>query len=85
MARFEKVTENPETGWSDRIFPIMKGYKMACCDCGLVHDLKFEIHEVSRTRKDGTFTSKKVSKKTLRVALKARRNNRSTGQIRRNK
>lgn len=32
-----------ETGkW---IFPTRKGYKLACCDCGLVHRLDFRIRE----------------------------------------
>lgn len=30
------------------IEPILKGFKLACCDCGLVHKIDFEI-------KDGTF------------------------------
>lgn len=25
------------------IQPVMKGYKMSCCDCGLVHVLNFKI------------------------------------------
>ena len=25
--------------------PIMSGYKMSCCDCGLVHKLDFRIHK----------------------------------------
>jgi hypothetical protein len=55
-----------DNGWSDWIYPVMKGYKMACCDCGLVHDLEFRIVENGK-----------------RVEFRARRNNRSTGQIRR--
>ena len=27
------------------IQPVDYGYKMACCDCGLVHVLNFRIHE----------------------------------------
>ncbi len=38
MARYEK----PEAGqW---IQPIKKGYKLACCDCGLVHRVDFRIY-----------------------------------------
>lgn len=44
--------------------PIRKGYKMACCDCGLVHDMDFRIHKG-------------------RAQFRVRRNNRSTGQLRR--
>lgn len=25
--------------------PIRKGYKLACCDCGLVHRMDFRIHK----------------------------------------
>ena len=33
--------ETPEEGqW---VQPIRKGYKMRCCDCGLVHNLDFRI------------------------------------------
>lgn len=28
--------------------PIRKGYKMACCDCGLVHVLDFRLYGGSR-------------------------------------
>ena len=82
MARFHKVQEN-ETGWSDPQFPLMRGYKMACCDCGLVHDMEFDIIEITKTNKDGSFQFKTLKAKKYRVALKARRNNRSTGQLRR--
>lgn len=25
--------------------PVRKGYKLACCDCGLVHEMDFRIHK----------------------------------------
>lgn len=25
--------------------PIRKGYRMQCCDCGLIHDMDFRIHK----------------------------------------
>ena len=48
------------------IRPVMEGYKMACCDCGLVHKIDFKIE-------DG------------RVWIKATRDRRATGQIRKHK
>ena len=33
-----------EPGSNEWVQPIRKGYKMACCDCGLVHDLDFRVH-----------------------------------------
>lgn len=50
------------------IQPIMKGYKMECCDCGLVHTINFRIVVKGRSKK---------------VQLQAFRNNRATGQTRR--
>ncbi len=35
------VCTNPEDG--DVIQPVMEGYRMACCDCGLVHELDFNV------------------------------------------
>ena len=32
-----------KNGWSRWIQPVRKGYKMACCDCCLVHILDFRI------------------------------------------
>ena len=46
------------------IQPIRKGYKMSCCDCGLVHELDFRLYK-------------------RRIQYRARRNERSTGQVRR--
>lgn len=66
--RYERMveTEIEEDGrrWTDWIHPL-PGYKMACCDCGLVHDMQFRIAD------DGE------------INFRARRNNRSTGQMRR--
>lgn len=42
-------------------------YRIACCDCGLVHDFVF------------------VSEDGKPIGIAAKRNNRSTAQIRRNK
>lgn len=33
--------ERPEAG--EWIQPVRKGYKLACCDCGLVHTLDFRV------------------------------------------
>jgi hypothetical protein len=46
--------------------PVRKGFRFACCDCGLVHQMDFRIHKG-------------------RVQFRARRNNRSTALLRRNR
>lgn len=33
--------EKPKAG--EWVRPVMKGYKMACCDCSLVHRMNFKI------------------------------------------
>lgn len=82
MAKYTQVTEG-EDGWSETQYPIMRGYKMSCCDCGLVHDIDFEVFEIERFNKNGTFRGKEKRGKRWRVGMRVRRNNRSTGQIRR--
>ena len=52
--------------WSRWCYPIMKDYKIVCCDCGLVHDMEFRV--------TGDYDH---------VEFRSRRNNRSTGQVRR--
>lgn len=38
MAAFER----PKAG--EWVQPVRRGYKLACCDCGLVHTLNFRIY-----------------------------------------
>lgn len=33
--------DKPEA--NEWVRPIRKGYKLACCDCGLVHDMDFRV------------------------------------------
>lgn len=40
--RYEKHTVD-RGGRTDWIQPIRRGYKMACCDCGLVHKIDFRV------------------------------------------
>ncbi len=34
-----------DDGWTDWIEPVTEGFKLSCCDCGLVHDMNFRIDE----------------------------------------
>jgi hypothetical protein len=60
-----KYTEPKAGEW---VQPIRKGYKMACCDCGLVHTMDFRIAKAGRVQK---------------VQFRVFRNNRSTAMMRR--
>lgn len=44
MARYQKY-EAGEDGWSDWVRPVERGYKLSCCDCGLVHTMDFRVDE----------------------------------------
>lgn len=37
----KRYTDGKSGEW---VQPIRKGYKLACCDCGLVHTMDFRIH-----------------------------------------
>jgi hypothetical protein len=52
------------------IRPIRTGYKMMCCDCGLVHEIDFKIKKWGRGHK---------------LIFRARRNERATAAARRAK
>lgn len=42
---FEVVHANSD-GWTEWQIPPMSGYKMSCCDCGLVHETEFRVFRV---------------------------------------
>jgi hypothetical protein len=57
--------------------------KMKCMDCGLIHALKFKIIQVVANDRKGNYTYT-LSNKTFRIMMRIKKNNRSTGQLRRN-
>ena len=81
MAKFKQEVAEAD-GWSREIFPVMKGYKMACCDCGLVHDINFAVVAVTKKNKNGTW-SHGAKLGGHRILMQVRRNVKSTAQIRR--
>lgn len=86
MAKYKEERALPNNdGYCDWVQPTMeKPYKMACCDCGLVHDVEFQIYKARRLGVWWTLM-KKLSSKSHRVLFRVRRNNRATGQMRRHK
>lgn len=69
-AAVRKRRSYPVAQHNEWIRPIRKGYRMRCCDCGLVHELDFAIIRHGSGRK---------------VIFRARRNERATAAIRRAK
>jgi hypothetical protein len=43
--KFHQVTDG------DWVMPIMRGYKMQCCDCGLIHTINFKVFHHGRGHK----------------------------------
>lgn len=83
MARIKRYTEGPG-GWTKWLTPVMEGYRLICCDCGLSHSMEFKVIKVLEDHGD-TFTFEDVDGEEFRIAFRARRNNRSTAAIRRRK
>ena len=70
MARIEE-TKIGADGWSEWMRPIDGEFREVCCDCGLAHDLQFRIG--GQFRIEGGRVPE----------FRARRNERSMGQVRR--
>lgn len=82
MSKHERVVER-EDGWSDWIQPVMDGYRMVCCDCGLVHEMKFRALRRGKDLPNGKWAATPLDTTKYRVELKARRHRRSTAAVRR--
>jgi hypothetical protein len=61
-------------GWSEWNSPKMKGYKMKCCQCGLVHDIEFQVVRFVGTKdKSGLTKYEPVKNKNIQVLWRLRR------------
>jgi hypothetical protein len=40
--KFQTSEPGPD-GWTEWETPITRGYKLACCDCGLVHEIELRV------------------------------------------
>jgi hypothetical protein len=78
-----KVMHTREDGWCDWAQPIMDGYKMSCCDCGLVHDMQFTVLRKGKALPNGDWEATPLDPEKYRVEFRVRRNKRSTAQMRR--
>lgn len=47
--------------------PIRKGYRMKCCDCGLVHIMDFRLVPAKGRGKAIQFRARRVRRKTRRI------------------
>lgn len=81
MSKYPKQFANDD-GWCDWVSPTPKRpYRMACCDCGLVHDLEFRAIEVEAKR-GGWWAEIGPLAAVHRILFRARRNERETAKLR---
>lgn len=79
--KFDKKHPVTSDGFSEWVYPVMRGYLMACCDCGLVHEVQFKaIRQTGAEGANGMWPYEDVPKG--RVALRARRAKRHTARLR---
>lgn len=67
--------------WSRWVQPVMRKYLMACCDCGLVHEMQFQAwQQTSEPNAKGEWQAERIRKG--RVSFRVRRAPRHTKQLR---
>jgi hypothetical protein len=67
--------------WTAWEFPTHRSYRLACCDCGLVHEMDFRVDHGELLKRDGRVVRRKSGHVSFRVA----RDNRATAMLRRHK
>lgn len=71
MRKGNKPVPVKKDGWSHWQAPIMKGYLIKCCGCGLVHEMEFAVVKGSKPNKQGWVKGEEVE--GGRVLMRARR------------
>ena len=51
------MTSFPVAKNGEWIQPVRRGYKMECCDCGLIHQFDFRVVKLYRNRKAAAIQS----------------------------
>lgn len=83
MTRHKQHYSVDDDGWSEWIQPIMAGYKLTCCDCGLVHEMEFEALRTDAYINDRSWKATALDRDRYRVQFRVRRHVRSTAAVRR--
>ena len=74
MSRFKPYPQPKSHEW---VNPVLKDYKMACCDCGLVHSIDFGLFQDLGDK----VKRAKIPKKHL-IAFRVRRDSEETRKMR---
>jgi len=66
--------EGKRGGWTEWISPKMKGYKMQCCDCGLIHEIDFKVVRfVGEPDEKGLTETVPITDKDIQILWRLRR------------
>lgn len=77
--KYAQHTVNARSGWTKFISPKMKGYKIKCCDCGLVHEMDFRV---VKYKSKESLEYKVIADKNTQVHFRARREIKKTKKAR---
>lgn len=83
MTRAYPPVEHRPGEWSEPLYPV-EGFRMACCDCSLVHEMEFRAVRIGPVDAKGGFVVLEEID-GARVQMRLRRNGRSTAALRRNR
>lgn len=75
-SEFEQMSADYDD-WTEWRHPL-PGYKIACCDCGLVHEMDFAIVRGGHGEADGSTTAPRVNDPDLKVIFRAKRHHEET-------
>lgn len=76
--KFKQESTNKSGRFTDWIRPVMTGYHMSCCDCGLVHTINFQAIQIVARLNGAWYRYKTLNKKDYQVEMKIRRNEKLT-------
>lgn len=71
MMKKLKQVKALKSGWSRWEMPVMTGYLMGCCGCGLVHEMEFQVIKTTGKKDNGWQEGNEV--KNGRVLMRAKR------------
>ena len=78
--RSDKKSKRGFTQW---VQPRQQKYLMACCDCGLVHEIQFKAFKVTRRLPNGIYRYVELPRSKYGVTFRLRRANGHTKSLRR--
>jgi len=67
------MSKYPQQYEGEWVAPVRRGFKLACCDCGLVHVMDFRVHEGQfqyRVYRDNRATGQIRRAKRLKISQK---------------